>query len=100
MPAQIHFRDYDEDTDVVFEIKGIGMSTEVEFKFFSLFFSSKSPQGTGIGLFITRKIIHQHDVRVTVISQPGEGMLFRVTIPGSLIESIRAPGVPDMLSGS
>ncbi len=83
MPAPIHFRAYDEDTDVVFEIKGIGMSTEVQLKFFSLFFSSKSTRGTGIGLFITRKIIHQHGGRVTMISQPGEGTLFRVTIPGS-----------------
>jgi signal transduction histidine kinase/FixJ family two-component response regulator len=82
-PPQIHFRVYPEDTDVVFEIQdnGIGMSTEVQSKIFTLFFSSKATQGTGIGLFITRKIIHQHGGQITVASQPGAGTLFRVTIP-------------------
>jgi FixJ family two-component response regulator/nitrogen-specific signal transduction histidine kinase len=82
-PPQIYFRAYLEDTDVVFEIEdnGVGMSTEVQSKIFTLFFSSKSTQGTGIGLFITRKIIHQHGGRITVTSEPGEGTLFRITIP-------------------
>ena len=80
---QIQFRVRPQDHDVVFEIEdsGIGMSAEVQAKIFTLFFSSKSTQGTGIGLFITRKIIHQHGGRVTVDSQAGKGTLFRITIP-------------------
>ena len=80
---QIVFRVYPDGQDVVFEIKdnGIGMSAEVQSKIFTLFFSSKSTQGTGIGLFITQKIIHQHGGQITVASQPGEGTLFRIAIP-------------------
>jgi signal transduction histidine kinase len=80
---QIVFRVYPDGHAVVFEIKdnGIGMSAEVQSKIFTLFFSSKSTQGTGIGLFITQKIIHQHGGQITVTSQPGEGTLFRITIP-------------------
>jgi nitrogen-specific signal transduction histidine kinase/DNA-binding NarL/FixJ family response regulator len=84
VPPQIQFRVYPEDADLVFEIQdnGIGMPSEVQDRIFTLFFSSKATQGTGIGLFITRKIVHQHGGRITVESQPGEGTLFRVTIPG------------------
>jgi signal transduction histidine kinase len=82
-PPQIQFRVFPGDADVVFEIqdRGIGMRAEVQAQIFTLFFSSKSTQGTGIGLFITRKIIHQHGGQITVNSQPGEGALFRITIP-------------------
>jgi signal transduction histidine kinase len=72
-----------EDDDVVFDIQdnGIGMSEEVQAKIFTLFFSSKSTQGTGIGLFITQKIIHQHGGKITVTSQPGQGAHFQIRIP-------------------
>ena len=80
---QIFFRVYPDGRDVVFEIKdnGIGMSVEVQSQIFTLFFSSKSTQGTGIGLFITRKTIHQHGGEISVTSQPGSGTLFCVRIP-------------------
>lgn len=80
---QIVFRVYPDGHDVVFEIKdnGIGMSDEVQAKIFTLFFSSKSSQGTGIGLFITQKIIHQHGGEISVTSQPGKGTLFLIRIP-------------------
>jgi signal transduction histidine kinase/FixJ family two-component response regulator len=82
-PPQIHFRVFPEDTNIVFEIQdhGVGMCAEVQSQIFTLFFSSKSTQGTGIGLFITRKIIHQHGGQIVVTSQPSEGTLFRITIP-------------------
>jgi FixJ family two-component response regulator len=72
-----------EKKDVVFDIQdnGIGMSDEVQAKIFTLFFSSKSTQGTGIGLFITQKIIHQHGGEITVTSQPGKGAHFQIRIP-------------------
>ena len=80
---QIAFRVYPEDRYVVFAIadNGVGMSEEVQSRIFNLFFSSKATQGTGIGLFITRKIIRQHGGEIIVTSQPGEGTLFLVRIP-------------------
>jgi FixJ family two-component response regulator/nitrogen-specific signal transduction histidine kinase len=82
-PHRIVFRVYPQENDVIFEIQdnGIGMRPEVLSQVFTLFFSSKATQGTGIGLFITRKIINQHRGDITVTSQPGQGSLFRVRIP-------------------
>ena len=80
---QITFQVYPESRHVIFAIadNGIGMSAEVQSKIFTLFFSSKASQGTGIGLFITRKIIRQHGGEITVTSEPGQGTRFQVRIP-------------------
>jgi len=80
---RIDFRVYPEHDAIVFEIKdtGIGMNDDVQSQIFTLFFSSKATQGTGIGLFITRKIIHQHGGTIEVASRPGDGALFTVRIP-------------------
>ena len=40
---------------------GIGMDRETRENVFTLFFSSKGKKGTGLGLFITKKIVQQHD---------------------------------------
>jgi len=80
---RISFRVYRENDAVIFDIKdnGIGMSEEVQAKIFTLFFSSKSTQGTGIGLFVTQKIIHQHGGEIAVSSRHGKGATFHIRIP-------------------
>lgn len=77
------FRVINELDDLIFEIEdnGIGMDKETRERIFTLFFSSKSTGGTGIGLFVARKIVTQHGGDVTVSSKPGEGSRFWVRIP-------------------
>lgn len=68
---------------VVFEISdnGIGMDKGQASKIFKLFSSSKGKRGTGIGLFVTRKVILKHGGTISVDSSPNEGTQFRIALP-------------------
>jgi signal transduction histidine kinase/FixJ family two-component response regulator len=68
---------------IIFNIRdnGIGMSEETKGRLFELFFSSKGTRGTGLGLFISDKIIRQHGGRIEVESEPGQGSTFKVILP-------------------
>lgn len=70
---------------IQFEItdNGCGMDRETRDKLFTLFFSSKGQKGTGLGLYITRQIVHQHGGSIHVSSTPGMGSCFSVTVPVS-----------------
>ena len=72
-----------EDSQVIFEISdnGPGIETDQVSNIFRLFYSSKGNKGTGIGLFITRKVIHKHGGRISVNTQPGKGARFTVYLP-------------------
>lgn len=63
------------------EDNGIGMDRETREKIFSLFFSSKGLKGTGLGLFISNKIVDKHGGNIDVESEPGKGTRFVVRIP-------------------
>lgn len=68
---------------IVLEIEdnGIGMDHETRDKIFSLFFSSKGLKGTGLGLFISNKIVDKHGGSIRVESEPGRGARFLVRLP-------------------
>ncbi len=68
---------------VKFEImdNGIGMERETREKAFSLFFSSKGVEGTGLGLFISNKIALAHGGKIDLESEVHQGTRFVVTIP-------------------
>ncbi|MCK5406905.1 MAG: ATP-binding protein, partial [Candidatus Krumholzibacteria bacterium] len=71
-----------EDNRVRFEItdNGIGMDRETREKVFSLFFSSKGTEGTGLGLFIANIVAKGHGGGVEVDSEVDRGTRFTVTI--------------------
>ena len=76
--------DEDEESIIIDIIDdGIGMDRETQEKIFSLFFSSKGQEGTGLGLFISNKIIKEHNGTINVNSQPGQGVHFRIVLPQS-----------------
>jgi nitrogen-specific signal transduction histidine kinase/FixJ family two-component response regulator len=60
---------------------GTGMGPDTCENLFDLFFSSKGNQGTGLGLFIAKKIIEQHGGRISVASEPGVASSFEVVLP-------------------
>ncbi len=80
---KVRFEMYDKDKDIYFLISdnGIGMDQETREKAFSLFFSSKGGEGTGLGLFIANKIITAHGGKIEIESEQRVGSAFKVSIP-------------------
>ena len=72
-----------EGDDAVFRIQdnGVGMDRETREKMFSLFFSSKGVEGTGLGLFTANKVIEKHRGIIEVESEPEKGTSFTIRIP-------------------
>jgi len=65
----------------VIEDNGIGMDQETKEKAFTMFFSSKGAEGTGLGLFIANKIVKNHGGTIKIDSTLGEGTRFTVNLP-------------------
>ncbi len=71
-----------EDHEVVIELSdtGCGIKTEDLKNIFNPFFTTK-PQGTGLGLAVTHKIIQEHNGKIQVESSWGCGTAFRIYLP-------------------
>ena len=68
--------------EVTIEDDGEGIPEENLSKISDPFFTTKAPgEGTGLGLFITFSIIQEHNGEVDVISNPGKGTIFIISIP-------------------
>ena len=63
------------------EDNGTGIEHEVLDRIFIPFFTTK-PTGSGIGLTISRQIMHLHRGTITVSSEPGKGSIFTLLFPG------------------
>jgi signal transduction histidine kinase len=59
---------------------GIGLPPERMGKVFEAFFTTK-PQGTGMGLSISRSIIESHGGRLWATRNPDRGTTFHFTLP-------------------
>lgn len=65
----------------VIQDNGMGMDQETREKMFTLFFTSKGSQGTGLGLFIANRVIHQHGGTIKVESELQKGTRFKISLP-------------------
>jgi signal transduction histidine kinase len=63
------------------EDNGEGIHEALIPKLFQRFFTTKGSHGTGIGLMLTQKIVDQHDGRIDVASEEGNGTLFSIKLP-------------------
>ena len=59
---------------------GVGLRPEYKGQIFNSFFTTK-PQGTGMGLAISRSIIESHGGRLWATSNAGPGATFQFTLP-------------------
>lgn len=72
------------DTEISISIAdtGSGISEEVKQKIFDPFFTTKDiGQGTGLGLYISQKVIDDHDGKIEATSEPDQGTTFIITLP-------------------
>jgi two-component system, NtrC family, sensor kinase len=76
------------------EDNGAGIPAELRDKVFTLFFSTKGDQGTGIGLAATRKAAERHGGRIEFESQVGRGTVFRVELPRAPSAAVPSTGGP------
>jgi signal transduction histidine kinase len=61
---------------------GTGIAPEIKEKIFNPFFTTKpSGKGTGLGLFLARQIVEQHNGRIWAANNPAAGATFTVVIP-------------------
>jgi signal transduction histidine kinase len=72
----------DASTDLLITIQddGPGLSPDALRQLFTPFYTTK-PDGTGLGLVITRRIVEEHAGTVAVLSEPGAGARFTVRLP-------------------
>ncbi|MCP4570147.1 MAG: PAS domain-containing sensor histidine kinase [FCB group bacterium] len=84
-------RNFDDFVEFEISDNGIGMDQQTREKVFSMFFSSKGTEGTGLGLFISNKIAQEHGGSIKVESESGKGTKFVVKLPKKQLENIPVP---------
>jgi len=95
----VDFKVYEQRPDrICFEVRdnGMGIDQETEDKMFTLFFTSKGSQGTGLGLFIANRVITQHGGLIEVESKPKEGSWFQICLPRKRPDQHRIIDFPEM----
>ena len=59
---------------------GPGIHPDALGKIFNLLFTTKS-DGSGLGLWLSRRIIHEHHGKIDVQSELGKGTMFTIRLP-------------------
>ncbi len=65
---------------------GVGLPMDKMDQIFSAFFTTK-PQGSGMGLAISRSIVESHGGRLWATAKNGRGATFHFTLPIQVTES-------------
>jgi signal transduction histidine kinase len=70
--------------------RGSGIAEEEQSRIFEKFYRAEASRhqipGAGLGLVIAREIIHVHGGEIWVESKPGQGSIFRFSLPASSAE--------------
>jgi signal transduction histidine kinase len=89
--GQVTIQARHEDSNLVvrFRDTGMGIPAAEQEKIWDRLYrgdKSRSQRGLGLGLSLVRAVVHAHQGRVQVVSQPDQGAEFTVSIPGELSE--------------
>lgn len=78
----------DSALEINFKDTGLGIAPDIREHIFDPFFTTKSiERGTGLGLAICNEIINKYEGRIEVISVPGQGSNFTISIPKKYLEN-------------
>ena len=77
----------DDQVEIAIRDTGPGFAPEVGTRLFEQFFTTK-PQGTGLGLYISRQIIEEHGGTLRWESAPGLGTTFTASLPIKRTEDV------------
>lgn len=84
---QLHFRQSHDQVELTVEDDGRGIDEADHDRIFQPYFTTK-PQGTGLGLFVSRQIIEEQGGSLTFESKAGQGATFRIRLPAVRVETI------------
>jgi signal transduction histidine kinase len=73
----------EEDIRIGISDTGLGIPSRMLSKIFTPFFTTKGERGTGLGLYITRRIIEEHHGTITVETNP-HGSTFVISLPSTV----------------
>jgi signal transduction histidine kinase len=73
----------EEEAEIRISDTGVGIPPELRDKIFRLYYTTK-PEGSGIGLAMTFRIVQLHDGAIDFTSEPGKGTTFIVRLPVSV----------------
>jgi len=77
---------------------GPGIQAEMMPKLFDPFYTNKA-SGTGLGLWISKRIVRDHRGTIEVQSEPGQGTVFIMTFPG-VIETKKSEASADIFDAA
>lgn len=81
--GNLSFRTWGDDKNVFVSISdtGKGMDEDVQKRIFDPFFSTRSPEGKGLGMSISYGTITRHGGKIDVKSEVGKGSTFTIRLP-------------------
>ncbi len=78
----VRTRDTEDGIELEIEDTGEGIPEEIHEEIFTPFFTTKEPgSGTGLGLYISRRIIEEHGGSISFRCEPPGGTIFSVRLP-------------------
>ncbi len=70
------------EAEVAIADSGPGIPAQIRSRIFDPFFTTKKEgEGTGLGLYICRNIVNEHEGRLVLESEEGQGCVFRILLP-------------------
>jgi signal transduction histidine kinase len=81
-PGELTIKSQADNRELLFSVSdtGVGLPTEKADEIFNAFYTTK-PEGTGMGLAISRSIIEVHGGRLWATANSGSGATFHFTLP-------------------